>query len=101
MSTFLVIAAAAGLTWLLRVALVTVVPVHRLPRVLMDTLRYAAPAAFAAILVASVTAHGDESGGLGRTSAAVAITVLACWWRRTMTTAVVVGALAITILTMV
>ena len=76
MNAAVALAAAAAVTYALRIALITVLPASRLPDVVRDSLRHVGPAVLAALVTASVyAAPGDEPiwPFLVATAAAVAV----------------------------
>ena len=102
MTTLAVFAAAGAVTWVLRVAFITVVPARHLPASVIDTLRYAGPAAFAALLVTTLTAHpAGPAVDHWRTITAVAVTGVVTWRLRNLMVAIGTGAVAITVLSFI
>lgn len=64
MRTLVVLAAGGLASWMLRVAFIVFAPSGWMPRSLDGLLRYAAPAAFAALVAAAVSSTATGSGPL-------------------------------------
>jgi branched-subunit amino acid transport protein len=99
--TLALFAAAGAVTWLLRAAFITLVPARRLPTSVVDTLRYAGPAAFAALLVTTLTAHpAGPTADQWQAIAAVAVAALVTWRIPNLMVTIATGAVAVTVLSL-
>jgi branched-subunit amino acid transport protein len=95
-ATVAVLVAAGLVSWLLRIAAITLWPAPRLPAAVHRVLTHAAPAAIAAVLGAGI------AGGAALPDLAVRAPVLVgalvtaglAWWRRGLVLPVVAGLLA-------
>ena len=97
----LVFLAGGFVSWLLRVAFIALVPSGHPPAVIVRLLRYAAPAAFASLVAASVHTASTGAGPLAGwpVVVATAITLFVAWrWRHVLLT-LAAGAVAVTLLT--
>jgi branched-subunit amino acid transport protein len=91
--------AAAAATWLLRVALITLVPARRLPASLQRGLTHLAPAAFAALVVTALVGDGGLVALVTPSAAHVALLAAGLVALRVRNLAVpVVTAVAVTVL---
>lgn len=84
-----VFAAAIAVTYLLRIAFVTLVPADRLPAAVQGGLTYVGPAAMAALATAAVIRGVDAGTGLAPQLGALAVAAAIAWWRGSVGLAVV------------
>jgi branched-subunit amino acid transport protein len=99
MTSVALFAAAGALTWVLRAAFITLLPARHLPVSVLQTLRYAAPAAFAGLL-GSALADGP-SATVWKPILASSVAALVAWRLRNLMATVAAGALAISVLALI
>jgi branched-subunit amino acid transport protein len=103
MKTLLTFAIGGVASWFLRVGFIALAPNGHPPAAVARGLRYAAPAAFAALVGVSVsdatTGSGDVSGW--PVLAATAVTLLVAWRTQHVALTLVAAAAAITLFTAV
>jgi branched-subunit amino acid transport protein len=85
------LAVAALATWVVRVALIAIVPATRLPARLTAALDDVAPAALAALVVTSLVTRSAPAGVVGVHLAGVAVAAGVAWWTRSLAWTVVGG----------
>jgi len=98
MTTFLIFTAGAGVSWLMRVAFVTIVPSSKLPAGARRALDVVGPAAMAALLVTELAQQLRAGTHPGPVLGAAAVTGLVAWRWRNATLTVVVGILSFWVL---
>ena len=103
MRTVAILAAGGFVTWLLRVAFIALAPAGHPPRLVSRGLRYAAPAAFAALVAVSVSDTANSPGPLSGWTvlAATAFTGLVAWRTRNVPLTLLAGVVAVTALTQI
>jgi branched-subunit amino acid transport protein len=99
MSTVLVLAAAALVSWTLRVLFITVVPATRLPDPVRRALDHAAPAVLAAVVATALTRPSAELP-TGPAVLALAAGALVAWRTRRALAATVTAIAAFALLTL-
>ena len=101
MSTFAVLAAAGAITWMLRAALIVFMPSTVAAQRISAALRYAAPAAFAALTVTALnTAAHDTRHALWPFAVAAVVTVLTARPGRNLAVPLLAGAMTVSVLTL-
>jgi len=95
-ATVAVLLAAGVVSWLLRIAAITLWPAPRLPAAVHRVLAHAAPAAIAAMLGAGIAGGAAVPDLASRAPVLVGALVTAglAWWRRGLVLPVVAGLLA-------
>jgi branched-subunit amino acid transport protein len=101
-STFVVLAAAGAVTWPLRGALIVFVASTDIGDRIAAALRYAPPAAFAAVAVSSlIVASQDTGDALWRYAVAAGVTAMTARPGRNVAGPLLAGAATVTLLTFV
>jgi branched-subunit amino acid transport protein len=95
-----VFAVAGLLSWLLRIAFITLLPAGRLPEPVQRSLGYVAPAALAVLPAMSLSPSASESLGWPGVGAAV-VTVCIAWRTRSLLATVLAGVGAFAVLSAV
>ena len=98
MTAFLVLAAGAGVSWLMRAAFITIVPSSKLPGRARRALEVIGPAAMAALLATELAQQLRSGTNTTPTLGAAALTGLVAWRWRNPALTVVVGILTFWIL---
>ena len=100
MRTFVVLAAAGATTWILRAALIVFMPSTATAQRISTALRYAAPAAFAALAATALTTAADDTGReIWPFAVAAVVTVLTARPGRNLALPLLAGAVTVSLLT--
>jgi branched-subunit amino acid transport protein len=92
LNALLVLAAAGAVSWLLRVAFITVFPARKLPKWLRDTLEAAAPAAIAGLLATDLTHRGvADTSIIPALFVGTAVAVAVTWWFKNLALTAIAG----------